>query len=406
MRIIVWGINYAPEITGIGPHNAALCEFLKSSGHDVRMLTTFSYYPSWRKLPADCGRIYRTDQVNGIEVHRCWHFVPCHASNWKRIFHEMSFILTSMLRFLTLKRPDLIIVVSPPLLIGAAAWLGGILKGVPFVFHVQDLQPDGAVGLGMLKQSVFTRLLYGLEAFVYRKAYRVSGISRGMTEAFSKKEVPVSRQIYFPNTIVVPKPEEIPALGQFRANHGFSPTDFLAVHSGNVGIKHGLHVLVEAACLIKNKRIQLLVCGEGTARSSLEELIKRHALKNVLLLPLQSESEYRSMLVDADICLIMQQKGSGRSFFPSKLLNALAYSRPVMAVTDSESELSRVIGEGNFGVVVPHDDPKTLAGELERLAADPHSLAEFGGSGRTFVAQYDRELVFRNFAAAISQDAT
>ena len=48
MRVIVWGINYAPEITGIAPHNVALCEFLQRHGHDVEMVTTFSYYPGWR----------------------------------------------------------------------------------------------------------------------------------------------------------------------------------------------------------------------------------------------------------------------------------------------------------------------------------------------------------------------
>ncbi len=49
MRVIVWGINYAPEITGIAPHNVALCEFLRQRGDDVEMVTTFAYYPAWRK---------------------------------------------------------------------------------------------------------------------------------------------------------------------------------------------------------------------------------------------------------------------------------------------------------------------------------------------------------------------
>ena len=98
MRVIVWGINYAPEFTGIAPHNVALCEFLHARGHDVEMVTTFSYYPTWRKRPEDRGQLFRTDVINGVPVHRCWHFVPEQVSAVKRILHEASFILTSTLQ--------------------------------------------------------------------------------------------------------------------------------------------------------------------------------------------------------------------------------------------------------------------------------------------------------------------
>src|SRR4051812_7626985 len=201
MRVIVWGINYAPEFAGIAPHNVALCEFLDAEGHDVEMVTTFAYYPTWRKRDEDRGRLYRTDRVNGVPVHRCWHFVPERVSALKRILHEGSFIATSTLRALTLTRPDVLVAVSPPLLLGVAAWLVGKLKRAPFVFHVQDMQPDAAVGLGMLKASWFTRALYGLEAFAYRHAARVSGITQGMLRIFAAKGVPESKLVYFPNAI-------------------------------------------------------------------------------------------------------------------------------------------------------------------------------------------------------------
>ena len=76
MRVIVWGINYAPEFTGIAPHSVALCEFLRGVGHEVEMVTSFAYYPTWQKRPEDRRHVYRTDIENGVPVHRCWHFVP------------------------------------------------------------------------------------------------------------------------------------------------------------------------------------------------------------------------------------------------------------------------------------------------------------------------------------------
>src|SRR2546421_2902207 len=256
MRVIVWGINYAPEFTGIAPHTVALCKFLVGQGHDVEMVTSFPYYPTWQKRAEDRGHLYRTDVVNSVPVHRCWHFVPARVSAFKRIVHEGSFVFTSTLRALFLRRPDVFVVVSPPLLLGVAAWFVGKLKRAPFVFHVQDIQPDAAVGLGMLKPSSFTRALYGLEAFAYRHAARVSGITRGMLKTFLRKGVPASKLIYFPNAIDLKSEAVPPPRGEFRKRHGFAPGEFLAVYAGNLGVKQGLEVLLETAALLQDQRIR------------------------------------------------------------------------------------------------------------------------------------------------------
>ena len=274
MRILVWGINYAPEVTGIAPCNVALCEHLRAAGHDAHMLTTFAYYPDWQKRPEDRGRVYRTDVLNDVPVHRCWHYVPARVSALKRIVHEGTFVLLSFLRGLTLGSFDALVVVSPPLLLGAAAWALGTIKRAPFVFHVQDLQPDAAVGLGMLQPSAFTRALYRLEALAYAKATRVSGISQGMLRAFAAKGVPSQKRVYFPNGTRLPDPDAArPPAGRWRARHGFAPDDFLAVYSGNLGVKQGLDILPEAARRLPGgSRVRIVVCGPGAAAGSLRAM--------------------------------------------------------------------------------------------------------------------------------------
>ena len=398
MRVIVWGINYAPEFTGIAPHSVALCEFLRGQGHDVEMVTTFPYYPTWQKRPEDRGRLYRTDLVNGVRVHRCWHFVPAHVSALKRILHEGSFVFTSTLRVLALGRPDIYVVVSPPLFLGVAAWFAGTLKGAPFVFHVQDMQPDAAVGLGMLKASWFTRALYGLETFAYRHAARVSGITRGMLKTFQKKGVPEAKLIYFPNAIDLKSDAPAPESGEFRSRHGFAPDEFLAVYAGNLGVKQGLDVLLETAPLLRDQRIRFLICGDGAQREALATRAREMKLPNVSMLPLQAGRDYRALLVDADLCFITQQAGSGNSFFPSKLLGLLAEAKPVVTVAAPECELALSLAEGGFGVNVPPGRPQELADLLHSLAKDPQRLAEFGAAGRRYVLQFEKTRVFETFA--------
>src|ERR1043166_465174 len=163
MRIIVWGINYAPELTGIAPFNTGLCDYLRERGHEVEMVTTFPYYPFWRKIPGDQGRFFRSDDVDGVPVHRYWHYVPQKVTTLRRMWHELSFGLTSLYRILRLPSADIYVIVSPPLILGPLATFACWMRRRRFVFHVQDLQPDAALGLGMVKPGLFTRLLFWIE---------------------------------------------------------------------------------------------------------------------------------------------------------------------------------------------------------------------------------------------------
>ena len=377
MRIIIWGINYAPEPTGIAPFNTGLAEWLVARGHEVEMVTTFPYYPAWRKQPGDGGRLYRTERLAGVLVRRCWHHVPRRVTALRRIVHEASFLATSLLRLATLRRPDVLVVVSPPLAAGVPAWLVSRLWRRPFVFHVQDLQPDAAVGLGMLRPGRFTQLLYALERFAYRKAAAVSGISDGMLAAFRAKGVEDGRRVFFPNWVAdtlpgaATAPERAAARQAFAARHGTPPGAFLLVYSGNLGMKQGLGVLVEAAAVrpAEGPARCWIVAGDGAGKAALEAAAARQSAGAARFLPLQPEAAFVEMLIAADVCVITQQKGSGQFFFPSKLLTALGRAKPVLAVADGESELARAVVDGGFGLVAEPDDPVAVARAAAAMAA-------------------------------------
>jgi len=398
MRVIVWGINYAPELTGIAPYNVALCEFLRAKGDDVEMVTAFAYYPVWRKREEDRHRLFRTDIRNGVPVHRCWHFVPGKVSAWKRILHEATFVLTSTLRVLSLRRADVYVIVSPPLLLGAAAWL--VTRRAPFVFYVKDLQPDAAVGLGMLKSGWFTRILYWLEAFAYQHAARVSGISDEMLTILRGKGVPEAKLILFPDGVVLPEAGAISPRGKFRGKYGFSSDEFLAIYSGNLGVKQGLYILLDAAELLK-PGIRIVLCGDGAERGAIEKSLQDRHLTNVTMLPLQSDEDYRALLVDANISLITQQSGSGNAFFPCKLLMTLAYSSPVLTVADPGSALAGAVADGKFGMNIVPGRPDLLASALMDLSHDRERLRAWGKAGRDYIGRFEQDKVINQFASVL-----
>ena len=396
MKILVWGINYAPEVSGIAPFNTALCDYLAARGHEVTMLTTFAYYPQWKKRPEDREDLWRTELINGVKVVRVWHYVPAKVNSVKRILHEASFLLLSFFRSFGLGEFDAAVVVSPPLGLGVFAWLFSLLRRTPFVFHVQDLQPDAALSLGMLKAGAFTRLLYLLEGFAYQKAARVSGISKGMLDAYRSKGVPEEKIIWFPNGVAVPSRDYFPAPGAFREKFGIGPEYCVATYSGNIGAKQGLEILFAVAPKVFDHTIKIVICGDGARREEMERQVRERRLKNLLLLPLQDDLAYRQMQIDTSISLITQQKGTGRFFFPSKLLSAMLYSKPVLAVADDDSELAHAVIEAKCGRVVAPDDVDGLAAALIEMSSPARQL-DMGHNGKKWVEQYAFDVVHGRF---------
>ncbi len=397
MKIIVWGINYAPEVTGIAPYNTSLCEFLGARGHHVHMVTSFSYYPEWRKRKEDCGKWFGNELSNGVRICRCWHYVPRKPSTLRRILHELSFVVTSLLTVLTLPKPDAYVVISPPLLLGFAAWVVGLVKRTPFVFHVQDLQPDAASSMGMVKTGPLLRVLYALESLAYNKAARVSGISRGMLRAFAQKGVPPSKLILFPNGTTLPDFSQLPHPGEFRKRLALGSSELLAVYSGNLGVKHGVEILLDAAKLILTNRIRIVICGDGARREALELKAVEMGLSNVIFLPLQPEKQYLEMMVDADVYLVTQQPGSGSLFFPSKLLKGLALGKAMVVVADEESELTIASRDGRFALVVPPLSPEQLVLALDRLRINPEQRLFLGVAGRSYAQQFELSRILASF---------
>jgi colanic acid biosynthesis glycosyl transferase WcaI len=404
VKIILWGINYAPESIGIAPFNRELCEYLTDRGHEVSAVTSFSYYPRWRKEPADRGRWHRAETTGGVSVHRCWCYVPAVVTSLRRIVHEMSFGFVSTLRILALPRADVYVVVSPPLGLGFFAWIATTLKRSRFIFHVQDLQPDAAVGLGMLKRGWLVRALYRLERLAYAKATVVSGISDGMITAFRKKGVPSTKRVLLPNWLRMAPVSgpELPDRSEARRRFGIADGTLLAIYAGNLGRKQSLEILIEAASLLMAwppavaTKVKLIIAGDGAARPDLEQCLRSHPGVDVELLPLLSDANYAALLSAADVALITQAAGTGQFFFPSKLLSVLAANLPVVAVADDSSELSRAIRAGGFGRAVQPGDAAGLAAVLRSLGESRSQLDVWAGC-TDWVRQFSRESILPRF---------
>jgi colanic acid biosynthesis glycosyl transferase WcaI len=202
MRIAVLGINYWPDETGIAPFTTGKCEYLVSCGHEVTAFTALPYYPEWKVPPRYRRRAFVREYRGGVTIMRSWLYVPERLTSTKRIIHEASFVTFAFLGSLaaTMKsRPDLVIVITPPLALGLAAFLLSRILRVPYIQHVPDLQPDAAVDLGMLSPTGFTQVLYGIERLSYRHAAAISTLTTAMREKIVGKGVAPDKVILSPD---------------------------------------------------------------------------------------------------------------------------------------------------------------------------------------------------------------
>ncbi|HEX8924605.1 MAG TPA: glycosyltransferase family 4 protein, partial [Terriglobales bacterium] len=343
MRILILSINYWPEETGIGAFTTYRAEYLAAAGHDVTVCTTFPYYPEWKVSGEYAGKFAATEERNGVRIVRSYAYVPNPVTSLRRVVHEASFIMTSLMRAIGQQRPDVLFVVSPPLGLALSAIVLSRIWRVPYVFEVEDLQPDAAADLGMLPPWAL-KLMYQVESIAYRNAALVSTLTEGMRAKIVSKGIPAEKvELFEPRadaTLFEIAPEEGRA---FRERHNLGQK-FVVTHSGNMGMKQGLEVILEAASLNRDDdSICFLLVGDGAARKRIEARAQELKLKNVRFMPVLDTAEYRGLLAASDVCLVTQQKTVSDIVFPSKTVSYLAAGCAVVASVNAASEVARAI---------------------------------------------------------------
>lgn len=386
MRILALGINYWPEETGIAVFNTGRCEYLAARGHEVTMCTGFPYYPQWRVDDRYRGRLFGRETRNGVRILRSYLYVPRRATTIRRIVHEASFVASSAIRALGGRRPDILLTESPPLALALSSIVLSRAWGIPYVFHVSDLQPDAAVDLGMLTSGPVTRVLYALERLAYRHAGLVATLTPAMRRRILAKGIAAERVTVFPDW-TEPALFDLPLEGGGAAARARLDLDgaFLVVHAGNMGVKQGLDVVLGAAERSRTDRdLAYVLVGDGAMRRTLEDQARERKLGNVRFLPLLATPLFHELLSAADLTLVTQQRVVADIAFPSKVRTLMAAGRPVVASVNASSEVAKVVGDAGAGVVVTPEDPQALLDSILALRGGADRRRRMGIQGRAY----------------------
>ncbi len=393
MRIHVIGINYWPETTGIAVFSTGRAEYLASRGHEVTMCAAVPYYPQWRVPDGYRGVRFLRETRAGVTILRCPIYVPFVVTAVRRVLHEASFVAAAFCRSLLCRRPDVLLVVSPPLGLAVAAAILSRLWRVPYIFHVADLQPDTALDLGMVRPGRVARLLYAVERLAYRRAVIVSTLTGAMRARIVAKGIPAEKVVLFADWADPQLFTLVPDAGSTAIRHELGLDEaFVVLHAGNMGVKQGLDVVLDAAERMRsNPGIAYVLVGDGAVRPRLEARARALGLPNVTFVPLLPNNQFLQLLAAADVCLITQQRTVADVVFPSKVLTLFAAGKPVVASVAGGSAVARAIIEAGAGTVVAPEDAGSLAAAVDALHRDASRRHAMGDAGRTYArANWER----------------
>jgi len=416
MKILLYGLNYSPEVIGIGKYTGELARHLAAQGHDVRVVTAPPYYPSWQVGEGFSASRYSRAQQDGVGVWRCPLWVPKRVTGTTRILHHLSFAASSlpvMLRQL-FWRPDVVWVVAPSLMCTPTAWLVARVARAKAWLHVQDFELDAAFSLGILKNPRLKTLALRLERQVLRGFDVVSTISQNMRRMLHDKGVPSRATEMLPNWVDISHiglPREHASVAQLRSTLGIAPEAVVCLYSGNMGAKQGLEILAEVAQQCSQaldpvaQRLVFVFCGNGAGRDALSQACQ--GLSQVRFLDLQPLQVLPSLLALADVHLLPQRADAADLVMPSKLTGMLASGRPVVATAHAGTELACVVGGDTgagtgakpLGLVVPPELAPAMAQAVLQLAADPGLRQAMGAAARTYAETHlDQAAVLTRFA--------
>lgn len=404
MKILIYGINYAPELTGIGKYSGEMGAYFAEQGHDVNVICAPPYYPAWEVAQAYDGKGWHSENIEGVKVHRCPLYVPKKVTGSQRIIHEASFLLSSLRYWVPFffQKVDLIICVSPPFHLGFPALLHKWFRGTPVITHIQDLQVDAARDLGIISNKPLLSVLEGLEKFLLRRMTRVATISKGMHDRILKKGISEERMIFFPNWVDRKIIYPVASTTALREEWGYTPEDQLVLYSGNLGKKQGLEIIVEVAKrFLNDPKVHFLIIGNGGIKDQLVARVQQEKLSNITFKPLQPLAMLAACLSSADVHLVLQKKAAADLVLPSKLTNILAVGGHPLVTAEPRSTLYEIVDEHQLGTLVEPENTDALYHGLQAILAGER--AQDAAGAEAYAARYlDKDQILSAFTQELA----
>jgi colanic acid biosynthesis glycosyl transferase WcaI len=379
-RLLVLNQYYWPGIEATAHLLTELCESLAEE-FDVTVVTAV------RGDEAPVGRSAR----NGVDIVRVRATDYDRTKLLLRATNYASYLASSLARVVAEERPDLILCMTDPPVIGAIGYAAAKRFRVPLVVISQDVFPEIAIELRRLENPLIIKTLRILINFYLRKADAVVAIGERMRERLVEKGARTDRVVVIPNWVRTEAIQPAPQANDWAREHGLAGR-FVVMHSGNIGHAQDLDSLVRAATFLRDlDDVTITLIGAGARLADLSALADRLEVDNVMFLPYQPRPALSQSLSAGSVHVVGLAKGLSGFVVPSRLYGVMAAGRPVIVSADEDSETAQVVLTAGAGIVVPPGSPDRIAAAIRAFRGGEYDLEEMGRRAREYVlAESDR----------------
>jgi glycosyltransferase involved in cell wall biosynthesis len=385
MRILMLTQWFDPEPTFKG---LAFARELVRRGHEVQVLTGFPNYPGGKLYEGYRVRWLQREMHDGISVLR----VPLYPSHDNsvlgRVANYASFAVSAAFLGALLIRPaDVMYVYHPPATVGFAASVISMVRGIPFVYDIQDLWPDTLSATGMLNNRGVLGLVGAVCKFIYCRASKIAVLSPGFKEMLEGRGVPADKIEVIYNWCDEENIQKLASAGGLAELHGLSGR-FNIVFAGTMGKAQALDAVLDAARIVMDSQpaVQFVFVGGGIEVERLKRKAAEMGLTNVRFLPRMPMQEIGALLSLADVLLVhLRDDPLFRITLPSKTQAYMAAGRPILMAVRGDA--ANLVEQARAGLCCQPEDAAGMAAAVERFHDMPREeLNNMGENGRRFYA--------------------
>lgn len=393
--VLLLAISYPPVLNSAARLFSELAEGLQENGYRVTVVTTIPQ----RYVAAGEKNFSREEELNGVKVYRLPMVpLPKHIP-LIRGFEHFVLAFQYWLKGRHLHPHDAVIVYSPPLPLAvtgiklAARW-----EGISII-NVQDLYPQSAIDLGLLKSRPLISLACRMERWVYQNADILTVHSEGNREYVVNHGADKEKVYVVPNWVDLEKYRPGPLKNPFRERFRLRGS-FVVSYAGVMGFAQGVDDILRAAATLEKEiaTFSLVLAGSGVELPKLKKLSQELRLKSVHFLPHLPEQEYIQLLQASDVCLVTLDKNLLTPVVPGKLQCIMAVGRPAVCSTSPTSDTKRILEESGAGIWVEAGNVKALAEAILELYSNPNLREEMGRKARLYAeTHFDRKKCIQHY---------
>jgi len=407
MHILFLTDNFPPEVNAPASRTFEHCREWVRLGEQVTVITCAPNFPKGKVFAGYRNRLWQTETIEGIRVIRVWTYITANEGFIRRSLDYLSFMVSSNIASLWVRKVDIVIGTSPQFFTVCAAYVVGLLKRVPWIFELRDIWPASIRAVGSMGDSFLYRSLERLELFLYKKATHIIALTQSFKKELISRGVEADKIDVVTNgvdlSLFKPRSKDAALVQRLGLEN-----QFIAGYIGTIGMAHGLETIIEASEIIQNTpnpenhNIKILILGDGARKEFLKQLAKDKKLKNLIFIdtvPKAEVADYWSLL---DVSIIHLKKDPlFEKVIPSKLFESMAMGVPVLhGVLGESAEIVNRLGVGK--TIIP-DCPRVLAQELLNLSMNALELQQMKKAALQAANQFDRENLAKSMLASITE---